>query len=335
MPDVTPNSQASSEAANPVDMISALLDAEKVTSEPKQEAKVEAVEVAQPETESHEPSQNAQVEGEDAQAESEKQPMAEIPLEQLEAVQLEVTYKGEDGKDVVEKQSVKELREGYMRTKDYHRKTKELSRKLAEADSQTTQSIQSERTSYQETLKQLQALVVESVAPELKTADWNALATNDPFEYVRLRNRAEQIQQVLAQIKSKETEVTTKQKAEQSQSLKKKAQETWQKLEADIPGFNNELYQSLLKTGVEIGIEPEKVSNWIDAGEIKLLHKAYLYDQLKAGKPAAEKKVVVAQTAIKPGAANVVPAKVQRQGRALEQLKKTGSINDLANFLSS
>jgi hypothetical protein len=328
MPDVIPNSQASSEAADPVAAITALLDAEKVTPEAK--PPVEAA----PEPE-HEPALNAEVEGAEAVEEVEKPAVAEIPLEQLEAIALDVTFKSDDGKDVTEKLTVKELRDGFMMKKDYSKKTAELARQREESGEKTRQAIDSERSQYQESLKQLQALILETAAPELKNVDWNNLAANDPFEYVRLRNRAEQLTTALNTVKSKETELTTKQQAEKSQLLQKKAQATWQQLEADIPGFNKDLYQSLLKAGIEVGVSPETVNNWVDAGEIKLLHKAYLYDQLKAGKPADNKKVVVPPTAIKPGASNTVPAKVQRQGKALDQLRKTGTVNDLAAVIAS
>ena len=89
MSDVTP-SQSVAPEANPVDMIAAVLDAER--------APVPEAEVAQPEAEAHEPSQNAQVEGDEPPAEGESKPVAEIPLEQLEAIELEVTVQGEKTK---------------------------------------------------------------------------------------------------------------------------------------------------------------------------------------------------------------------------------------------
>ncbi len=321
MPDVTP-SQVAPATATPVEMISALLDAERVI--PDEKPAPEPVE-AKPEEEAYEPAQNAEVEGADAPAE--EAPTAEIPLDQLEAIELEVTVQGEK-----KKVPIKALREGYMRQEDYSKKTADLARQREESGKESRQAIESERSLHIEQLNNLQALVIDSVAPELKNADWNKLAKDDPFEYVRLQNQAQQLQKTLSTIKAKKDELEAKQKAEQSQSLSKKAQETWQKLEADIPGFNKDLYQSLLKTGVELGID--EVNNWVDAGQIKLLHKAYLYDQLKVGKPAESKKVAVPPTAIKPGAATSVSKQAQRQGKALDDLKKTGSVDAMTKFLS-
>ena len=57
--------------------------------------------------------------------------MAEIPLDQLEAIQLEVEVSGDAGK-VTEKLPIKELKLGYMRQKDYQTKTAEVARQRNE-----------------------------------------------------------------------------------------------------------------------------------------------------------------------------------------------------------
>ena len=86
---ITPLGQAAPAAPDPVAMISALLDAEKVTPD----TPVKAETPAQPEKDAPAPANNAQVEGEDApKDEGDKPPVAEIPLDQLEAIELETTY---------------------------------------------------------------------------------------------------------------------------------------------------------------------------------------------------------------------------------------------------
>jgi len=314
------------QGAAPADVVSridAILASEKPAepqpvAEPVEEA-AQPVEEAPAET-------NQQVEGEAAPADVQ---MAEIPLDQLEAIELEVTVKGEDGKDVVEKPSIKALREGYMRQKDYQRKTAEVARQREEVGEKVRQAIDSERSSYQQTLQQLQALVVETVAPELKDVNWNHLAANDPFEYVRLRNRADQITQALATVKSKTDAVTVKQKAEQAETLKKVAIKARETLDADIPGFNDDLYNSLIKSSETWGYKQDEVAQWVDPRAIKILHDAYQFRQLKADKPIAQNKVAVAPRVIKPGTAAPSRAAVQH-GQAMERLTKSGKIEDAA-----
>jgi uncharacterized protein YeeX (DUF496 family) len=327
--------QAPAATSDPiVASIQAKLDAE--TAPPKEPAKAptETQETvpdgeAQP-AEEAQPEENKQVEGQDAPADKQ---MAEIPLDQLEAIELEVTTKGEDGKDVVEKPTIKELREGYMRQKDYSRKTAEVARQREEVGKSVRQAVEGERSQYMKNLQELQTAFIETAAPELKNVDWNALATNDAFEYVRLQNRANQIGQVLSKIQEKQKEVSAKYAEEQKAALAEVAKKSRATLEADIPNFNDSLYQTLMKAGEDVGYKPEEVATWVDARAIKLLHKAYLYDQLKAGKPSADKKVVTAPKVVKPGASQAVTAPQQRYGDAMKRLGKSGRVEDAADAI--
>lgn len=330
-----PVSQDMRGVPDPVQRIQAILDAENAPPEQAPEARAQPEQVsdqpeAQPEADAPvEP--NKQVEGDDAPTEDARK-VAEIPLDQLEAIELEVTVKGEDGKDVVEKLPVKALREGYMRQKDYQRKTAEVARQRDAVGEQVRQAVESERTAYQTQLQQVQALLVETVAPELKDANWNDLAANNPFEYVRLRNRADQIAQALSTIQAKQKELTAKQQAEQDATRKTLVAKARETLEADIPGWNDNLYQTLMKSSEKHGFKPEEVATWLDPRAIKLLHKANLYDQLKADKqtPAPEKRVTVPPKVVRPGTAqNTNPRQQQEQG-AMKRLQGSGKIEDAA-----
>lgn len=336
MPDVI-SGQGAQAAADPVAMISALLDAEKVTpNTPKEPQAQKPAEPAQPEADAeYQPGENAQAEGEDApQSEGEKSPVAEIPLDQLDAIELEVKEWAKDGKRTEAKRTIKELREGYMRLDDYSRNIQDVARQREEVGKQVRQGIESERSTYLTNLQQLQTALVESVAPELKNADWNSLATNDPFKYVELRNRAEQITNTLSAIKAKQQEIIDKQGAERRETVQAEARKTWATLESDIPGWNAETYREILKASESLGYTQTETGEWIDPRAVKLLHKAYLYDQLKAGKPSPDKKVVVAPPAIKPGATSSASRPAQQKAQALDRLRKSGRLDDLAAILA-
>lgn len=281
---------------------------------------------------------NKQTEGEEAasgtteDAQETSRRMAEIPLDQLEAIELETTYKGDDGKDITEKLPVKALREGYMRQKDYQRKTAEVARQRDAVGEQVRQAVESERSAYQTSLQQMQALLVETVAPELKDVNWNDLAANNAFEYVRLRNRADQIAQAFSKVQASQQEVTAKQKTEQDAARQKLAAKARETLEADIPNWNDTLYQTLMKSGEKYGYKPEEVATWIDPRAIKLLHKAHQFDQLQAEKtaPSADKRVSVPPKVVRPGAAQNVNQQAQREQSAMKQLQSSGKIQDAA-----
>lgn len=312
-------------AQDAVSAISAILAAEK--GEPQQQAapEQEAPE-QQPAAEQEAPAeQNTQVEGEDPPASEAK---AEIPLDQLEAIELEVEVSGEGGK-VTEKPTIKELKLGYMRQKDYQQKTAEVARQREELGEKTRQAIEGEVSRYQESLQTLQDLVLSAVAPELTNVNWDHLSANDPTEWVRLRNRADQVKQVLDSIQSKRQEADSKVKTEKSQARNEAARKAVEQLEKDIPGWSDDLYKTLMKAGTDYGFKPEEVGSWVDARAIRLLHDAHQFRKLQSGKPLAEKKVVVPPKVIKPGAAG--PSQTQvRQAEAMSRLQKSGRVDDAA-----
>lgn len=329
---MTQGQSATPEAtADPVSMISAMLDAEQAPAEPA--PNTEAPEpVVQPQDDA-EPTP-PDVEGDDAPQE-EQAAMAEIPLEQLEGIALEVTVKGEDGSDVVEKPTIKELREGYMRRKDYSRKTAEVARQREEVPEKIRQGVEGERTAYLQQLQQLNDLVIESVAPELKNVDWNNLSATDPFEYVRLKNRSEQLQNVLSVIKSKQQEVTKKQEMERSQALQKVAQQARQTLEDKIPGWNDQLYQQLMESAVnDYGYRRDEVAAWVDPKAFQLLHDANEFRKMKAAKPVVDKRVVSVPKAVKPGTAQAAKPQ-QKQNEAFKKLQSSGRFEDAAAVIRS
>jgi len=306
------------------------LAAEQASREPQKEEpqKETAPEPEAKEPEIKEPEINTQVEGVDVEE--------EIPLDRLEAIALEITVKGEDGKDVVEKPTVKELRDGYMRQKDYSRKTAEVARQREEVPEKIRQGIESERAAYQQNLQNLQAALIETVAPELKDVNWSQLAVTDPFEYVRLDNRAKEIQKVLGNIQSKQQELTSKQKADESQARQKSALEARTSLVEKIPGWNDGLYQTLMDAAAkDYGYKREEVLTWIDPKAFHVLHDAYQYRQLKAEKPIKENKVVVVPKVIKPGPAKPANTAQARESEAMKRLEKSGRYQDAAAIIRS
>ena len=337
-----PISQDMRGVPDPVMRIQALLDAEKAPAEqPAAPAPAAAPEQvpAQPEAqpEADAPAEpNKQVEGEAAPIED-AQAGAEIPLDQLEAIELEVTYKGEGGADITEKLPVKAVKEGFMRQKDYQRKTAELARQRETEAETRRQAIESERTAYQQNLQQMQSLLLETVAPELKDVNWNDLATNNAFEYVRLRNRADQIAQALSKVQASQKEVSEKQQTEQAAALQKRADKAREELQEGIPGWNDALYQTLMKSSEKYGFKPEEVATWVDARAIKLLHKAYQFDQLQAEKtaPAPDKKVVVAPKVVRPGTAQSSSQRQQQEQGAMKRLQTSGKLDDAAAVIRS
>jgi len=313
---------------DPVAAIQSILDAESAPPEVKQPAVPDEGEV-QPPVEETPPEVNKQVEGDEAPPED-APAEAEIPLDQLEAIELEITVKGDDGKDVVVKPTIKELREGYMRQQDYSRKTAEVARQREEVGTQVRQAVESERGQYLKTLQELQSVVLATVAPELKDVNWSDLAKTDPFKYVELDNRRKEITTVLTELQARQKEESDKQQVDRKTENEKAAVKALETLQTDIPGWSPTLYQSLLKAGQDLGYKREEVANWIDPRAIKLLHKAYQFDQLKAGKPLPGQKTATVPKVLKPGARAATSQAQQAHGEAMKRLQDSGRVEDAA-----
>lgn len=233
----------------------------------------------------------------------------------------------ENGQKIQKKLSLRELQKGYLRQADYTRKTQDLAKQRAEVQEQVRQAAMSSSKDYSQKLDQLQAAVVKAIAPELTNVDWNKLATEDAFEYVRLSNRARQIQETLQAVESEKKSLADKSAQEERQ----RKLEAWAKTEAtlrqDIPDWGTDVVQKLAKAAREAGATDAEVNELDKAWIIKLAHKAALYDQGQSKTETAVKKVAVVTKTLKPG------MKAPNRNAEAEKIaawKKSGSkINEL------
>lgn len=277
---------------------------------------------------------NKQVEGEEAQA-ADAPAGDEISLEQLDAIEHEITIKGEDGKDVVEKPTTKELKLGYMRQRDYHRKTEDLARQRSKLGEESRQAVEAERTKHMQELQVLHDALIATVSPELKDVNWNHLAANDAFEYVRLRNRADQFVGALQKVQQAMAETKAKSTAAQKEASDKARSEAREKIAASIPNYNDALHAQLVEYGKGLGFKAEEIDNWADPRATQLLYRAFSADQKKPAPPAPTKKVAVPSKALKPGASNAGQQARTAQADAMQRLNKSGRVEDAAAVIKA
>jgi hypothetical protein len=179
--------------------------------------------------------------------------------------------------------------------------------------------------SYGKRLNELQSLVMKSVAAEFQNVDWNKLANEDAFEYVRLSNRREQVTNLLRSIQS-EQEAESAKRAEQENHQKA---EQWNKslevLNRDIPNFGPSVVKRLLEAGKEWGFEESEVAQWSDHRMIKMLHALADKKSVEAKRPEVEKKVALVTKMLKPGAKQAPKSNLDV---ARQNLRKTGKAED-------
>jgi hypothetical protein len=241
---------------------------------------------------------------------------------------FEIEYKTDNGKEQ-KKLSLKELREGYLAKQDYHRNIQKVKAEQAEIQTKVQQAQLQAQQEYLSRLEQHKQLVIRTVAPELQNVDLNKLSMEDPAEAQRIFFKQMQLNQTLQAIDAEQRAAASQHQqalqAAQQQAITK-ARET---LEAEIPGWNADLYNNVLGTvAKEYGFKNEEVAPVVDARLIKVFHDAAKYRQLQQAKPEVSKRVVAIPKVVKPGSAEKPNPAREAVDELSARLKKTGRGED-------
>lgn len=262
-----------------------------------------------------------------------QQPQQDVIELDYEAPLFETTIKVDGGGDETLKLSLKDLQAGYMRQADYQRKTQEVAKMREEAQQSVKAEVDKVAQAYTQQLEATKMALIQLAAPELKDVNWSKLASDDPAEFVRLSARANDLKGTLQAIDGQIQQHRQKAEDEHKANLAKAVQESVETLQREIPGWNNELYASILKSGEEYGFKREELSQVYDARVIKLLHDAMKQRQLQQAKPEVSKKVVTVPKVVKPGATGGANPQAQVADNAANRLAKTGKWRDAAALL--
>ena len=285
-----------------------------IVKEPKRD---EPDEPEEPETQETQATEESE---EPAQPEKEAETIEIDPDAKL--FEVEITTEG--GEKKTEKLSLSELKSQRMMQADYQRKTAELARQREEVQVQIRQGIEKTQKDYLEALHAQEALIWNAVAPDLQKVDWDKLAVEDPAQFVQMSNRATKVQQTIQAIQAERQKIVQQESEYRKNVLAPKANE---ELRRDVPNWDLNLYQGLLKTAIDgYGFKPEEVNEIVDARMMKVLHDAYQYRQIKAQKPIADKKVVEKAKTLKVGGREAPQANQE----AFKRLRQSGRIEDAA-----
>lgn len=279
-----------------------------------------------------EPEEVVAEEGDESEVEvAEEQPETESEAPE-EIVKYRFKVKTESGEDEEVEMTPEEMQKSVMLEKDYRRKTTEIARQRETFQKEAEAKIAQERKQYVDNLDLVQKALVRAINPEFQGLDMNRLAEEDPAKYVQVSNRMTQVGQLMQAIQQEQARAQTENQQLTEKETAAKIQEAREVLHRDIPGWNDSLYQDLLKTGVDTyGLSMDEVGNVIDARSIKILHDAYQYQKMKQGKPIVEKKVSLAPKVLKPQTKQNPKADDVQILR--KQLKQSGSVESFAELL--
>jgi hypothetical protein len=278
-------------------------------------------------------------EGTDMEAPKSDAPTKESPVEakadeDVEKVEFDeetpifdIEYKTDAGKEQ-KKLSLKELREGWMAKQDYHRNIQKVKAQEAEL---STRAQQAEMKAAQDYVQRLEVhkQAVTQLAGVKTMPEIEALSRQDPAAAQQEFLRMISVNQTLQKIEAEQGQARQKLQFEQQAAMQAAIQKSRQTLEADIPGWGEELYKNVLgSVAKEYGFKNEEVAPVVDARLIKVFHDAHQYRQLQKAKPEISKKVVAVPKVVKPGSAQSQNTSSNEVQELQTRLKKSGSGDD-------
>jgi hypothetical protein len=296
----------------------ALINPDQEQPEPTPEAPPEPAQEAQPEEAQEAPPEEA--------PEKKEEPPQEITKYRL-------TVKNDEGKDEQIEVDLSELQRGYMKDRDYRAKTQALARERETVQTKIKEATEPVVKQYTDQLKFFEQALWKTIAPEIEGVDLNQLAKDDPAKWAEKVQAINNVNGLLQAVKAEQDKLAQKQQEEYRASLRKHVSEAVETLQRDIPGWNNELYGSILASGMKYGYSQEELNAVADARAIKVLHDAMQYQRLRDAKPAVEKRVQEVPKVLKPGSTEKPDANREEHKKLMAQLKRSGRSEDAVAVL--
>jgi len=280
---------------------------------------------------------------EEQEVKTEEAPSQEATPEPESTIELdpdaklfEVEETREGGSKEKVKYSLSELKAQRMMQADYQRKTAEVARERETAREQIRLQNEALTNQFQERLQTYEAAVWQALAPEVQGVNLDKLAQENPAEWAAKMQRIQSLQTTLQAIEMEKGKLSESKKLELQQTQQQQIQASREALQRDIPGWNDEVYRTTLKAGMDhYGYSAPELNAVTDARAIKVLHDAMKWRSLQA-KPPADKKVVTVPKVVKPGSAEKPDQNREELSKAKAQLKKSGRQDDalaVARFL--
>jgi hypothetical protein len=261
-------------------------------------------------------------ETDDAEDEDEEKKSSKVASDDAEVV---VTVDGEE-----RRVSVKDLKRLYGQEAALTRKSQAVATKQKEYEDSTKKAVHAISTLAE------RAMAAWKPYSEI---DWAVAQTSlSKEDFAALRTQAKQKFDDAKFLTEELDKTMTEAQGKFMSSLKEKAKETVEVLKNPesphhIPGWSNDVYNSIREFAIETGMSAEVVNTLVDPAAIKIIHMAMSF---KKAKDVATKKVVKAipkkVLTSKTGSAASSP-KDAKKAKAMAQFKKTGSVDDAAAAL--
>ena len=235
-----------------------------------------------------------------------------------------------------EEKTIEELRSGFLRQKDYTRKTQELAEHRKAVDAQY-QEMERERAEYAQLLPAMAERIQQAAEQE---PDWDTLYDTDPVMAAKAERqwRKEQEGRV-AQLQAVQAEQQRMQQieAQKREQMQQSYLEQQRHILPDIiPEWRDRKVAATEATQIRDfllgeGFSEQDVSGMSNATLVKLARKAMLYDrgETRANEVKAKPKKPRAKI-LKSGSRASQPKRTSAAQEAQNRARKTGRVNDAA-----
>lgn len=234
--------------------------------------------------------------------------------------------------------SLDELKNGYQRQADYTTKTQELANQRNELTQQ-----QAEYNQYLQSIPMLAQVATTNIndaTNRLYSPEFIALAETDPALYIGEKAKLERIinqNQIAAQQMQQQYEQFQQENQQlQAQAFEQQMIQANEVLSKEIAGWSDgSVIDDLRGYAIDkMKFQPDELNSLIDPRQVRVLHKAMLYDQMMEQQNVATKKVAaVPSKALKAGVAGTTSQQDEfaaAQKRALE----SGNDREIAKIMA-
>ena len=309
-------------------------EASEDTQEPVAEAEVEETLEQEAETEEAEYESEDDQELPEDEEEADEDEEYDVDPEDIEYVEEELYTVKVDGEEM--QVTSEELVKSYQLERAAQKRMQEAAelRKNSEAE---MQALATQREKYGQALERIEAQL-NSVQEQPKEY-WDKLYQEDPLEWAKQRDAYRDRKESLAKVQAERERVNQEQQAQQMQQHQQYLVEQQERLLERIPEWRDEETamrekQAIITHAQRMGFSEQELATASDSRAIEVLRKAYLYDELMANKPAAQKKVKKAPKVVKSGTPkSKKQVNANRSKQALERLTKTGSKDAAVDLL--
>jgi hypothetical protein len=195
----------------------------------------------------------------------------------------EVDYEGEKYK------LPKKLKDALLRQQDYTQKTQQVAEQRRAIEAQAQQVQQHAEMSQRYVAEYAEAFALDKELQRYKEINFDQLTDSDPVTALKLDRQMRDLQARRDQVVATVTQKQQAQSIEQQRINAQRLNEGRAVLEREIKGWSPDTAKALVSFGQELGYTEQELTQVNDPRTVKLLHKAWQYDQLtkaKTAKPA-------------------------------------------------